>query len=161
MDIGPDQRWVGVPFALPVAVYLPIWPRELATISSAPMANCLMRCAEAAIRPKMRCPCDGTGGRRGTDDLPFLDKRPMNLDPGFQANAAVPIDGDVAAGRRLLCLHCVPDQPTALRHQARKLGRVRPAPDDSEGHARELVGLDRRGRHVDLSAADGRFDDDL
>jgi len=42
----------------------------------------------------------------------------MKLHPDFQANAAVPIDGDVATGWRLLRTHCIPDQPTALRHDA-------------------------------------------
>jgi GAF domain-containing protein len=47
---------------------------------------------------------------------------------------------------RLLRTHCIPDQPTALRHDARKLGRAGHASDDSEGHTVELVGLDCRGR---------------
>ena len=92
-----------------------------------------MRSAQAAIRPEMRCPCHGASGRGGTDDLALLDKRSVKLHPDFQANAAVPIDGYVATGLRLLRTHCVPDQPTALRHDARKLGRARLASDDSEG----------------------------
>src|SRR6516165_4588549 len=39
-------------------------------------------------------------GRGGTDDLPLLGKRSKKLHPDFQANAAVPIDGDVATGSR-------------------------------------------------------------
>jgi len=55
--------------------------------------------AQAAIRPEMRCPCHGASGRGGTDDLPLLGKRSIQLHPDFQANAAVPIDGDVAPAR--------------------------------------------------------------
>jgi hypothetical protein len=52
----------------------------------------------------------------------------------------------VATGSRLLRTHCLPDQPTALRHDARKLGRARLASDDSERDTIELVELDCRGR---------------
>jgi hypothetical protein len=76
---------------------------------------------------------------------PLLGKRSIKLHPDLQMNAAVPIDGDVATGSRLLRTHCVPDQPTALRHDARKLGRGRLASDNSEGHTIELVELDCRG----------------
>ena len=106
--------------------------------------------AQAAIRPEMRCPCHGASGRGGTDDLPLLGKRSIKFHPDFQTNAAVPIDGDVAAGSRLLRTHCIPDQPTALRHDARKLGRARLASDHSEGHTIELVELDCRGRQWSL-----------
>src|SRR5262249_52180659 len=68
--------------------------------------------AQAAIRPEMRCPCHGTSRRGGTDHLPLLGKWSIKLHPDFQANAAVPIDGDVATGSRLLGTHCIPDQPT-------------------------------------------------
>ena len=103
-----------------------------------------------AIRPEMRCPCHGASGRGGTDDLPLLGKRSIQLHPDFQANAAVPIDGDVATGSRFLRTHCIPDQPTALRHDARKLGRARLASDHSEGHTIELVELNCRGRQWTL-----------
>lgn len=98
----------------------------------------------------MRCPCYGASGRCGSDDLPLLGKRSIKFHPDFQANAAVPIDGDVATGARLLRTHCIPDQPTALRHDARKLGRARLASDHSEGHTIELVELDCRGRQWTL-----------
>ena len=150
VDIGSDLRWIRIPFALPVAVYLPIWTRKLAIVGSTPLANCVVRSAQAAIRPEMRCPCHGASGRCGTDDLALLGKRSIKLHPDFQANAAVPIDGDVATGSRLLRTHCVPDQPTALRHDARKLGRARLASDDSEGDTIELVELDCRGRQWTL-----------
>jgi hypothetical protein len=55
-----------------------------------------------------------------------------------------------AAGSRLLRTHCIPDQPTALRDDARKLGRARLTSDDSEGHTIELVELDCRGRQWTL-----------
>jgi hypothetical protein len=125
VDVGSDLRWIRIPFALPVAVYLPIWTRKLSIVGSTPLANCIVRGAQAAIRPEMRC-------------------------PGYGANAAVPIDGDVATGARLLRTHCIPDQPTALRHDARKLGRARLASDHSEGHTIELVELDCRGRQWTL-----------
>ena len=48
-------------------------------------------------------------------------------------------------GPGLLRAHCIPDQPTALRHDARKLGRAGLASDDSEGHTIELVELDCGG----------------
>jgi hypothetical protein len=134
-----------------VAVYLPVWTRELAIVGSTPLANCVVRGAQAAIRSEMRCPCHGAGGRCGTDDLALLDKRSIKLHPDFQANATVPIDGDVATGSRLLRTHGVPDQPAALWHDARKLGRVRPASDDSEGDTIELVELELQGRSPDPS----------
>src|SRR5262249_17360838 len=152
VDIGSDLRWIRIPFALPVAVYLPIRARGLAIVGSTPLANCIVRSAQAAIRSEMRCPCHGASGCGGTDDLPLLGKRSIKLHPDFQANAAVPIDGDVATGSRLLRKHCIPDQPTALRHDARKLGRARLASDDSEGHTIELVELDCRGRQWTSSA---------
>ena|SRR5215469_1304476 len=86
----------------------------------------------------------GASGRCGTDNLPLLCKRSIKLHPDFEANAAVPIDGDVATGPRFLRTHCIPDQPTALRHEARKLGRARLPLDDSEGHTIELAELNCR-----------------
>jgi hypothetical protein len=112
VDVGSDLRWIRIPFALPVAVYLPIWTRKLSIVGSTPLANCIVRGAQAAIRPEMRCPGYGASGRCGSDDLPLLGKRSIKLHPDFQANAAVPIDGDVATGARLLRTHCIPDQPT-------------------------------------------------
>jgi hypothetical protein len=85
-------------------------------------------------------------GRGGTDDLALLGKQSIKLHPYFQTNAAVPIDSNVATGSRLLRPHCIPDQPTALRHDARKLGCAGLASDDCEGHTIELVELDCRGR---------------
>ena len=82
-------------------VYLPIWTRKFASVGSTPLANCIVRSAQAAIRPEMRCPCHGASGRGGTDDPPLLGKRSIKLHPDFQANAAVPIDGDVATGSPL------------------------------------------------------------
>ena len=152
VDIGSDLRWIRIPVALPVAVYLPIWTRKLAIVGSTPLANCVVRSAQAAIRPEMRCPCHGASGRCGTDDLPLLGKRSIKLRPDFQANAPVPIDGDVATGSRLLRTHCIPDQPTALRHDARKLGRAGLSSDDSDGHTIDLVELDCRGRQWFSSA---------
>ena len=150
VDIGSDLRWIRIPFALPVAVYLPIWTRKFAIVGSTPLANCIVRSAQAAIRPEMRCPCHGASGRCGTDDLPLLGKRSVKFHPDFQTNAAVPIDGDVATGSRLLRTHCIPDQPTALRHDARKLGRARLPSDDCDGHTIELVELDCRARQWSL-----------
>ena len=127
--------------------------RKFSIVSSTPLANCIVRTAQAAIRPEMRCPCHGTSGRGGTDDLSRLSERSIKLHPDFQANAAVPIDGDVATGSRLLRTHCIPDQPTALRHDARKLGCARLPSDDYEGHTIELVELDCRGRQWTLPIA--------
>ncbi len=160
VDIGSDLRWIRIPFALPVAVYLRIWTRKLAIVDATPLANCIVCSAQAAIRPEMRCPCHGASGRCGTDDLSLFGKRSIKLHPDFEANAAVPIDGDVATGSRLLRTHRIPDQPTALRHDARKLGRARLPLDDSEGHTIELVELDCRGRQwtlpYNLGPGDGR-----
>ena len=108
-----------IPFALPVAVYLPIWARKLAIVGSTPLANCVVRSAQAAIRPEMRCPCHGASGRCGTDDLPLLGKRSIKFHPDFQTNAAVPIDGDVATSPRFLRTHCIPDQPSTAARGAK------------------------------------------
>ena len=139
-----------IPFALPVAVYLPIWARKLAIVGSTPLANCVMRSAQAAIRSEVRCPCHRASGRCGADDLALLGKRSTKLHPDFQTNAAIPIDCDVATGSRLLRTHRVPDQPAALRYDTRKLGRARLASDDGEGDTIELVELDCRGRQWTL-----------
>ena len=161
VDIGSDLQWIRIPFALPVAVYLPIWTREFAIVGSTPLANCIVRSPQTAIRPEMCCPCPGASGRGGTDDLPLLGKWSKKLHPDFQANAAVPIDGDVATGSRFLRTHCIPDQPTALRHDARKLGRAGLASDHSEGHTIELVELDCRGRQWTLPYNLGPAEDRL
>ena len=161
VDIGSDLQWIRIPFALPVAVYLPIWTREFAIVGSTPLANCIVGSAQAAIRPEMRRPCHGASGCGGTDDLPLLGKRSIKFNSDFQANAAVPIDGDVATGARLLRTHCIPDQPTALRHDARKLGRAGLASDHSEGHTIELVELDCRGRQWTLPYNLGPAEDRL
>jgi hypothetical protein len=129
-----------------MVVYLPIWACKLAIVGATPLANCVVRNTQAAIRSEMGCPCHGASGRCGTDDLALLGKRSIKLHPDFQANAAVPIDGDVTTGSRLLSTHYVPDQPTALRHDARKLGCAGLASDDSEGDAIKLVELDSRER---------------
>jgi hypothetical protein len=89
-------------------------------------------------------------GRCGTDDLALLGKRSIKLHPDFQANTAVPIDGDVTTGACLLRTHYIPDQPTALRHDARKLGCARLPSDDCDGHTIELVEPDCRGRQRTL-----------
>ena len=150
VDIGSDPRWIRIPFALPVAVYLPIWTRKFAIVGPTPLANCVVRSAQAAIRSKVRGPCHRASGRRGTDDLALLGKRSIKLHPDFQANSAVPIDCDVATGSCLLRTHCVPDQPAALRHDTRKLGRACLASDDSEGDTIEFVEPDCRGRQWTL-----------
>src|SRR5262249_49126024 len=105
-----------------------------------------------AIRPEMRCPCHGASGRCGTDDLSLLGKRSIKLHPDFQANAAVPIDGDAATGSRLLRTHCIPNQPTALRHDARKLGGARlsalPPKADIDPHGCDVCSI------ADIMASD-------
>src|SRR5260370_41968030 len=96
---------IGVPLGLPVTVYLPIWARKAVIVGSAPLANCIVRGAEAAIRPEMRCRCHRASGCCREDDLALLSKWPIKLHSDLEANAAVPIDGDVATG---LCLLCTP-----------------------------------------------------
>jgi hypothetical protein len=83
-----------------------------------------------AREPEVRCPCYRASGRCGTDDLALLGKRSIKLHPDFQASVTVPIDCDVATGSCLLRTHCIPDQPAALRHDTRKLGRARLAAAD-------------------------------
>ena len=45
------------PFALPVTVDLPVWTREAVIVGPAPPVNRVVRRAEAAIRPVVRCLC--------------------------------------------------------------------------------------------------------
>ena len=71
----------------------------------------------------------------------------MKLHPHLEPNAAIPIDGDVATGLCLLRTHRVPDQATALRYQARELGRARLASDDGERDTIESLDLDGVRRH--------------
>src|SRR6516225_2925189 len=111
-----------------------------------------LHCAQRPGRCKAR---DALSMPRGQQALrngrpPLLGKRSIKFHPDFQANAPVPIDGDVATGARLPRTHCIPDQPTALRHDARKLGRARMASDHSERQTIELVELDCSGRQWTL-----------
>src|SRR5260370_42695542 len=93
---------IGVPLGLPVTVYLPIWARKAVIVGSAPLANCIVRGAETAIRPEMRCRCHRSSGRCQADPLAVLGKRSKKLHAHLEPNAAIPIDGDVATGLRLL-----------------------------------------------------------
>ena len=122
-----------------------------------------LHCAQRPGRCKAR---DALSMPRGQQALrngrpPLLGKRSIKFHPDFQANAPVPIDGDVATGARLLRTHGIPDQPTALRHDARKLGRAGLASDHSEGHTIELVELDCRGRQWTLPYNLGPAEDRL
>jgi len=67
VDIGANLRRVGVPLGLPVAVYLPIGACEAVIVGSAPLENCVVCSAEAAVRSEVRCRCYRTGGRCRAD----------------------------------------------------------------------------------------------
>src|SRR5262249_41356302 len=112
VDIGSDLRWIRIPFALPVAVYLPIWTRKLAMVGSTPLANCIVRSAQAAIRPEMRCPCHETSRRGGTDHLPLLGKWSIKLGECCRPNRWRRGDRLALAGH---ALHSRPTHSTAAR----------------------------------------------
>jgi hypothetical protein len=95
----------------------------------------------------MRCRRRCASGRCRSDHLAVLRKRSEKLNPHFEPNAAIPIDGDVATGLRLLCAHCVPDEATAFRNHARELGRTCLASDDSEGDTIQLLEMNGGRRH--------------
>jgi len=118
-------------------VDLPVGSREAVMVVAAPPSNGLVRTGERSIRTEMRRPCDRACRRCRACDLAVLGKRPKNLHADFESNAAIPIDSDMAAGRRVLCPQGFPDQATALRYDARELGRARLAPDHSQRDAIE------------------------
>ena len=88
VDISSDLRWIRIPFALPVAVYLPIWTRKLAIVGSTPLANCIVRSAQAASRYKARDALSMPRGRRAwrKGRPPPPRKRSIQLHTDFQAN---------------------------------------------------------------------------
>src|ERR1700759_268702 len=51
--------WVGFPLGLPVAVYLPVGAGEAVVVGFAPLADCVVRGAKAAIGAEMCCRCHG------------------------------------------------------------------------------------------------------
>jgi hypothetical protein len=66
----------------------------------------------------------------------------MKLHADLESNAAIPVDGDMTTGLHLLRTHRCPHQATALRYEARKLGRARLASDDGERDTIESLELD-------------------
>ena len=52
VDVGANLRWVGVPLGLPVAVDLRVGAGEAVVVGFAPLADCVVRGAKAAIGPK-------------------------------------------------------------------------------------------------------------
>lgn len=150
VDVRANSRWIGIPLALPVAVDLPVWTREAVIVGPTPPANGVVRGAEAAIRPEMRCRCHCASRRCRANDVAVLGKRPMKLHPHLEPNAAIPIDSDVATCLCLLRTHDVPDQATALRYDASEIGRARLASDDGERDTIESLELDGVRRHAAL-----------
>ncbi len=154
-DIRADLRRINVPLALPVTVDLPTWAREAAIVGLAPLVNCFVCRAEAAIRSEMRCRCHGTGRCCREYDPAALDKWSEKLNTYLEPDAAVPIDGYVATGLRLLCTHFVPYEATALWYDAREFGRFCLASDDSDGDTLELLELNGGRRHGTLPITAG------
>ncbi len=109
--------------------------------------NCFVRGAEATIRSEMRCRCHCASGCCREYDSGALGEWSVKLNTYFEPNGAIPIDGDVATGLRLLCTHFVPYQATALRYYAGEFGRVCLASDDSDGDTLELLELNGGRRH--------------
>ena len=54
VDVGANLGGVGVPLGLPVAVDLPAWAREAVIVGHAPLANCIVRSAEAAAGAELK-----------------------------------------------------------------------------------------------------------
>ncbi|SPE18291.1 exported hypothetical protein [Candidatus Sulfotelmatomonas gaucii] len=146
-DIRADLRGIRIPLILPVAIHLPIWPREPVMVGAAPVTNSAVRGTKTAIRSKVRRPCCRAGGRCRENDWSTLDKGPQKLHSDFKPDAPIPIDSDVASRPRLLRTHFVPDEATALWHHTRKLGRARLALDDSKGNTIKLPELNGVGVH--------------
>ena len=81
VDIGSNLRWIRIPFALPVAVYLPIWTSKLAIVGSTPLANCVVRGAQAAIRPEMVVHATGPAGVAERTTSPSSANGPYSSTP--------------------------------------------------------------------------------
>ncbi len=73
---------------------------------------------------------------------PSSTKRTEQLDADLEPDAAVPVERDVTAGRGLLRLHRLPDDPAALRHEPRQIALARLALDHGQRHARHFLDLD-------------------
>ena len=101
-----------------------------------------MRRAKAGIGPEVCRRCHEAGGCCRTNHFALPAERGLKFDADFDPDAAIPIDRDMPAGLDLLGAHHLPDQATALRHQAREIGGLRLTPDDGERNAFELPDLD-------------------
>src|SRR3954464_3226528 len=120
-DIGPNLRWIRVPFLLPVAVDLPLRSHKLMIGGFRPIVNRLVRGPKATVWTEMRDPRDRAGRRRRGYDLASLAECSFQFETHFEPNGFVPVDGDVATGLGLLRAYGVPHQAAALRHDARQL----------------------------------------
>src|SRR5262249_8064716 len=130
-----------------VTVDLPVGTCDGVVVRFAPLANGVVRGAEAAIGSEMRDRRYVSRRCRGAHHLPVLGEGSMKLDAHFEANGAIPIDGDVTSVPHLLRPDGIPDQPTALRHDARELSRTRLTPNDGERDTWESSDLDGVRRH--------------
>src|SRR5262249_35569832 len=124
-------------------------------VGHTPLSDGLVRSAEARIRSQVRRRCHRARGCRRAHDLTLLGKQSMKFHPYLKANAAVPINRDMATRLRLLRAHGIPDHTTAFRYHARELGRTRLASDDGERDTAQSLELDGVRRHggVSLDAA--------
>lgn len=112
-----------------------------------PSLNRVVRRSKAAIWTQVGRRCNRAGRRGGMHHLPVLGKRSEQLDAHFEPNAAIPVDGDVAAASRLLRSHGIPNQATTLWYDTRKFGCAHLAPDDGERDTLARLDLDDVWRH--------------
>ena len=138
-NIRANLGRVGIPLGLPVTVNLPVRTEATVLVSVAPIPQGRVRHAQTTVRTKMRHRGDPATRRGGAHHVLLLSERPQQLDPDFQPNTPIPIDGDVAPAPRILSPHRVPNQAAALRYYPRQLRRARRASNDSERPTGELL----------------------
>ena len=130
---------ITVPLALPVTVDSQLGPRGC-DCWPAPLVNCFKRCRDR-YGPRC-CRCHGTG-RCCREYDPATHKWSEKLNTYLEPDAAVPIDGYVMTGLRLLCTHFVPYRPQH-RYDAREFDAA--WRHDATGHF-ELLELNGGRRH--------------
>jgi hypothetical protein len=95
---------------------------------------------------------DHGGGRArgggGRDNLTISWEVLVTLNPDFQADAPVPIDGNVSATLEVVGAQKLPDQAATFGYEPGQIGRAGTAPHYCDGNGAELLEVNVVGGHV-------------
>src|SRR2546425_243139 len=95
---------------------LPVGPGRRVAVRRAPIADRLMRLAQAVVGAQVRGRGDRAGRERRADHFAVAGEGRLQLDADLEVDLAVQIDGDVAAGALdLLGADDVPYEATGVR----------------------------------------------